>query len=78
MVRRTRITAAVAVTSAAILSGAALAPAAGDRHVTGAPAERLSYTEDGIPFVDSGAQCKAGHTGAKKHRAYDKPDASDY
>jgi len=76
MVRRTRIVVAAA-TAAGILSGAALAPAAGDRHVTGASSERLSYTADGIPYVDDGPQCKAGQVGhkRKRHEAY---DASDY
>ena len=75
MVRRTRIAVLVAVTSAGILSGAALAPAAGDRHVTGAPAE-LSHTEDGVPYVRTGPECKAGSVAAK--RRHDRADASDF
>ena len=75
MVRRTRIV-VVSVTLAAALSGAALAPAAGDDRVTGSPAE-LSYTEDGVPYVRSGPECKAGSAAAKKH-AHAQPDASDY
>ena len=73
MVRRTRIVVAAAATAAGILSGAALAPAAGDRHVTGAS----SYTADGIPYVDDGPRCKAGQAAHKRerHAAY---DASDY
>jgi len=73
MVRRTRIVVAPAATAAGILSGAALAPAAGDRHVTGAS----SYTADGIPYVNSGLECKAGKGAHKAHEQ--KPaDASDY
>ena len=76
MVRRTRIAVAAAATAAGILSGAALAPAAGDRHATGASADRIAYTADGIPYVDVGPQCKAGHSGGKRHRR--QYDASDY
>ena len=75
MVRRTRIVVAAAATAAGILWGAALAPAAGDRHATGAPA--VSYTADGIPFVHSGPECKAGRAGVEKKHGH-KPDASDY
>jgi hypothetical protein len=78
MVRRMRILIAAAAAAAGILSGAALAPAAGDRHATGSSAQHVSYTEDGIPFVDSGIECKAGHTGAKRHRRHGKADPSDY
>jgi hypothetical protein len=77
MVRRTRIAVAVASIAAGILFGAALAPAAGDRHATGSSAAHVSYTEDGIPYVDSGPQCKAGQ-GAKKQRRQHRADASDY
>jgi hypothetical protein len=63
MVRRTRIVVATAATAAGILSGAALAPAAGDRHATGSA---ISYTADGIPYVNSGPECKAGFTGHEK------------
>ena len=76
MVRRTRITLATALTAAGVLFGAALAPAAGDRHVTGSSAASVSYTEDGMPVVDSGPQCRAGSGGAGKH--HDKADASDF
>jgi hypothetical protein len=77
MVRRTRIVVAAAATAAGILSGAALAPAAGDRNVTGA-SERLSYTADGIPYVDEGPQCRGGgpFDSRRKHRK--SYDASDY
>ena len=78
MVRRTRIAVAAAATTAGLLSGAALAPAAGDRYVTGASAERVSYTKDGIPYVRSGPECKAGIAGHKKQRHGEKLDASDY
>ena len=74
MVRHTRIVAATAAALAGLFSGA-LAPAAGDQRVTGSP--HVSYTADGIPYVDSGPQCKAGHVGAKKHRSH-KADPSDY
>jgi hypothetical protein len=77
MVRRTRILIAVAAAgAAAIFSGAALAPAAGDPHTTGG--RHVSYTKDGIPFVDSGFECKAGHAADKKDRRHAEPDASDY
>jgi hypothetical protein len=75
MVRRTRIVVA-SMTVAAALSGAALAPAAGDDRITGSP-DRLSYTEDGVPYVRSGPECKAGNAAAKKH-AHAQPDASDF
>jgi hypothetical protein len=74
MVRHKRIVLA-SVTVAAAFSGAALAPAAGDQRITGASAERLSYTEDGVPIVRSGPECKAGSP-AKLHNA--QPDPSDY
>src|SRR5215207_4920550 len=74
MVRRTRIAVAAAV-AAGVLSGAALAPAAGDQRTTGG--QRVSYTEDGIPYVNSGLECKAGKGAHKAHEQ--KPaDASDY
>jgi hypothetical protein len=72
MVRRTRIM-IVSVTAAAIFTGAALAPAAGDQRITGRSAEKLSYTADGVPYVRSGPECKAGKT-----KAHARPDASDY
>jgi hypothetical protein len=62
-------------TVAAAVSGAALTPAAGDHRVTGSPA-KLSYTEDGVPYVRSGPECKARKTGGRK--AHPRPDASDY
>jgi hypothetical protein len=74
MVRRPRIVLA-SVTVAAALSGATLAPAAGDQRVTGSSA-KLSYTADGVPYVRSGPECKAGSAAAKK--AHARPDASDY
>jgi hypothetical protein len=74
MVRRTRIV-LTSVTLAAAFSGAALAPAAGDQRVTGSSA-KLSYTADGVPYVRSGPECKAGSAAAKK--AHARPDASDY
>jgi hypothetical protein len=67
MVRRKRIALALAAAIAGLLSGA-LAPAAGDQRATGSS---VSYTEDGIPYVDTGPQCKAGFS---KHKA----DPSDY
>jgi hypothetical protein len=76
MVRRTRIVVATAAAAAGILSGAALAPAAGDRHATGL-SDRIAYTADGIPYVDTGPQCRAGHAGDKRKHA-DSFDASDY
>ena len=75
MVRRTRIV-FVSVTVAVAFSGAALAPAAGDQRITGSSAARLSYTADGVPYVRSGPECKAGSAAAKK--AHARPDASDY
>lgn len=77
MVRRTRIVVAASATAVGILTGAALAPAAGDRYVSGASSERVSYTKDGIPYVNSGPECKAGHAGAKKHRSR-TADPTDY
>jgi hypothetical protein len=59
MVRHRRI-ALASVTLAAAFYGAALAPAAGDQRITGASAERLSHTKDGVPIVKSGPECKAG------------------
>lgn len=78
MVRRTRIVVAASATAVGILTGAALAPAAGDRYVTGASSERVSYTKDGIPYVSSGPECKAGVAGHRKQRHSSKLDASDY
>jgi hypothetical protein len=74
MVRHKRIV-LVSVTLAAALSGAALAPAAGDQRITGASAERLSYTEDGVPIVRSGPECKAGSAAKLGHS---QADPSDY
>jgi hypothetical protein len=74
MVRRTRIAVAAAVAAGA-LSGAALAPAAGDQRTTGG--QRVSYTDDGIPYVSSGFECKAGK-GAHKAHEQTPADASDY
>ena len=76
MVRHTRIVAATAVALAGLFSGA-LAPAAGDQRVTGSSQPHVRYTADGIPYVDFGPECKAGH-GHKKSRHPDRPDASDY
>ena len=78
MVRRQRIVvAASAAIAAGIFSGAALAPAAGDRHATGAAAERMiGHSAGGIPFVDdSGFECRAGKPGHKRRASV---DASDY
>jgi hypothetical protein len=72
-----RIVLATGAALAGLLSGA-LAPAAGDQHVTGSSAPKVSYTADGIPYVDSGIECKAGRAGHKAQRHRDKPDASDY
>ena len=77
MVRRTRIVVVTAAALAGLFSGA-LAPAAGDQRVTGSSAAKLSYTADGIPYVDSGIECKAGHGDVKKQRHRSKLDASDY
>jgi hypothetical protein len=74
MVRHKRIVLA-SVTLAAAFSGAVLAPAAGDQRITGASAERLSYTEDGVPIVRSGPECKAGSPAKLGHA---QPDPSDY
>jgi hypothetical protein len=72
MVRHARIVVATAAATAGLLFGA-LAPAAGDERATGS---KHSYTEDGIPYVDTGPQCRAGHSGEEKaDRRY---DASDY
>ena len=71
MVRHTRIVVATVAATAGLMSGA-LAPAAGDDRVTGS---KLSYTKDGIPFFDTGPQCKAGELG---HNKAGKADASDY
>ena len=76
MVRRTRIVIA-AVIAAGVLAGAALAPAAGDRHTSGA-SPRVTYTEDGVPVVDSGHKCKAGQGWARKHHRSYSADPSDY
>jgi hypothetical protein len=75
MVRRMRIVIAVVI-AAGVLAGAALAPAAGDRHTTGS--SHVTYNADGIPVVDSGDKCKAGHAGAKRHRRSYSADPSDY
>ena len=75
MVRRTRIAFATALTAAGILFGAALAPAAGDRHATGSSAASVTYNADGVPVVDSGPQCKGRASFGKHH---DKADASDF
>ncbi len=75
MVRRTRIAFATALTAAGILFGAALAPAAGDRHATGSSAASVTYNADGVPVVDSGPQCR-DKGGFGKH--HDKADASDF
>jgi hypothetical protein len=74
MVRHKRIVLA-SVTLAAALSGAALAPAAGDQRITGASAERLSHTEDGVPIVQSGPECRIGKAPKPQHA---QPDPSDY
>jgi hypothetical protein len=76
MVRHTRIVLATAAALAGLFSGA-LAPAAGDERATGSPA-KVSYTEDGIPYVDSGPQCRAGDAGHKKDTHRGTVDASDY
>jgi hypothetical protein len=73
MVRHKRIVLALVTVAAAFFS-AALAPAAGDQRVTGSPAQ-LSYTEDGVPMVRSGPECKGGKA---PKRAHAQPDASDY
>jgi hypothetical protein len=77
MVRHMRIVLATAAALAGLFSGA-LAPAAGDERTTGSSAAKVSYTEDGTPFVDTGPQCRAGEAGHKKHRRAGKADASDY
>jgi hypothetical protein len=74
MVRHKRIVLSSVILAAAF-SGGVLAPAAGDQRTTGASAERLSYTEDGVPIVRSGPECKVGSP-AKLHHA--RPDPSDY
>ena len=57
-----------------LLSGA-LAPAAGDQRVTGYDGPKLSYTKDGVPYVDTGPQCRAGKLGHKQARQhYDERD----
>ena len=71
MVRHKRIV-LTSVILAAAFSGAALAPAAGDERVTGASAQQLSYTKDGVPIVRSGPECRAGKA------AHAQPDASDF
>jgi hypothetical protein len=76
MVRHTRIVLATAAALAGLFSGA-LAPAAGDQRVTGSSAAaKVSYTKDGIPFVDTGPQCKAGQGSHKQAKR--QADASDY
>ena len=74
MVRHTRIVLATAAALAGIFSGA-LAPAAGDQRTTGSSALKVSHTEDGIPYVDSGVECKAGVLGHKQQK---RADPSDY
>ena len=76
MVRHTRIVLATAAALAGIFSGA-LAPAAGDQRTTGSSALTVSYTEDGIPYVNSGVECKAGALGHGKQK-HKPADASDY
>jgi uncharacterized membrane protein len=73
MVRHKRIVvAASAAIAAGVFSGAALAPAAGDRHATGAAAERMiGHTADGIRYVRSGPQCRAGKAGHERRRTAD-------
>jgi hypothetical protein len=73
MVRHRRILLA-SVTVAAAFSGAALAPAAGDQRTTGASAEQLSHTEDGVPIVRSGPECKAGSPAKIGHAQADLSD----
>jgi hypothetical protein len=71
MVRHTRIVVATVAATAGLLSGA-LAPAAGDERATGS---KHAYTKDGIPYVDTGPQCRAGHSADKKaDRGYDSSD----
>jgi hypothetical protein len=74
MVRHKRIVLATAAAMAGFLSGA-LAPAAGDQRATGAS---VKYTEDGIPYVDSGPQCKAGFGAHKAGKHAERADPSDY
>jgi hypothetical protein len=74
MVRHTRIVVATAAAMAGFLSGA-LAPAAGDQRATGSS---VKYTEDGIPYVDTGPQCKAGFGADKMKKHADEADPSDY
>jgi hypothetical protein len=73
MDRRARI-AIVSVTAAAAFSGA-LAPATGDQRAARGPAANVSHTEDGVPYVRSGPECKAGKSAKQAHS---RPDASDY
>jgi len=74
VIRHTRILLATAAATAGLLSGA-LAPAAGDQRVTGYTGPKLSYTKDGVPYVDTGPQCRAGHLGHKTARQrYDERD----
>jgi hypothetical protein len=70
MVRHTRIVLATAAALAGLFAGA-LAPAAGDERATGS---KLSYTADGIPYVDTGPQCRAGDMGHKQARDVDPSD----
>jgi hypothetical protein len=77
MVRHTRIVLATAAALAGLLSGA-LAPAAGDQRVTGSSAVKVSFTEEGIPYVDTGPQCKAGFGAHEMKKRADRADASDY
>jgi hypothetical protein len=72
MVRHKRIVLA-AVTVAAAIFSAAFAPAAGDQRVTGSSSAALSYTEDGVPIVRSGPECKAGKAPKPGHA-----DPSDF
>jgi hypothetical protein len=73
MVRHKRI-ALASVTLAAAVFSAALAPAAGDQRTTGPP-QALSYTDDGVPIVRSGPECKAGKAPKPAHA---QPDPSNY
>jgi hypothetical protein len=77
MVRRTRIVAATAAALAGLLSGA-LAPAAGDQRVTGSAGDRVSFTDDGIPYVNSGLECKAGTAAKGERRHSSNAHASDF
>ena len=54
MVRRTRIVLCASLL-AMFASGALLTPAIGDQHLVPTQA-KVSYTEDGVPYVRSGPQ----------------------